>query len=216
MGSFRANPTAPALPILRLIARLPPENARMAAETPRRVTIPLTGIEPDSSLPGRWRNWVALAVLLVTLAILLIIGPRPLGSVASIILTRPVDPFIGWLVAVFGTLLCLALAFDRWLAHRSSRVEIDRAGRSLRILRSGLWSRRAEAAPLIGARDLALVETRADGAPLWRLELRWTRAAGREPLLVAATHDIGRLEPIARRVAQEAGLELLRLRPGSR
>lgn len=188
----------------------------MAADTPGRVTISLTGIEPDGRLPGLWRNWVALAIPLVTLVILLIIGPRPLGSVASIILTRPVDPFIGWLVTVFGTLLCLALAFDRCLARRSSRVEIDRAGRSLRILRSGLRSRRAEAAPLLGARDLALVEAREDGAPVWRLELRWARAAGREPLLVAATHDIGRLDPIARRIAQEAGLELLRLRPGSR
>lgn len=188
----------------------------MAADSPRRVTISLTGIEPDSSLPGRWRNWVALAILLVTLVILLIIGPRPFGSVASVILTRPVDPFIGWLVALSGTLLCLALALDRWLARRSSRVEIDRAGQSLRILRSGLWSRRAEVAPLTGARDLALIETREDGAPLWRLELRWARAAGREPLLVAATHDIGRLEPIARRIAQEAGLELARLRPATR
>ncbi len=186
----------------------------MANDLPGRATISLAGIEPDTLLPGRWRNWVALGIPLFILACLLATEAPPPGSTAPVLsrLIWPVDPFFGWLTTVLGASLCLAVALDRWLVRRSSRVEIDRAGRSIRILRGGLWSRRNEVAPLGGVRDLALVETLGEAAAAWRLELRWMRAAGREPLVVAATHDVGRLEAVARRIAQEAQLELARER----
>jgi len=188
----------------------------MVSGLPERSTIPLGSIEPDSTLLGRWCRRIAVAVSLVVLAILLIVGPGRLGAPPSIFRHQPTDPFIGWLTGILCALTCLVVALDRWLAHRYSRVDVDRTARSVRVLHHGLWNRRDEAMPLGSVRDLALVETQDDGAPVWRLEFRPTQAAGRTPLVVATTHDLDRLDPLAQRIAREAGLELVRVRRRAR
>ncbi len=157
-----------------------------------------------------------MVVSLVVLAILLIVGPGRLGASTSIFRHQPVDPFIGWLTGVLGALACLVVALNRWLAHRYSRVDIDRSAGSVRVVRHGLWNRHDESMPLGGVRELALVETQDDGAPVWRLEFRPTEAAGRTPLVVATTHNLDRLHPVAQRIAREAGLELVRVRRRAR
>ncbi|HEX2886052.1 hypothetical protein [Vineibacter terrae] len=181
-----------------------------------RATIPLKSIEPDATTLERWCGRGAVVISLLILVILVVVGPRPLGSAVSRVLLQPVDPFIGWLIGVLGAALCPIVALDRWLARHSGRVDVDRAGRLVRVVQHGLWRRRNEAMPLGDVRDLALVQTQDDGARAWRLELRPTRAGARKPLVVATTHDVGRLEAVARSIAREAGLELVRVSRRSR
>jgi hypothetical protein len=186
-----------------------------AAPSEPPVVVSLSGIETDTTRPAGWMHRPVAVVCALLFVGLLVRGPAPLGGVTLALVpgkVRP-DPFFLWLTLVLGSAVGAAVLTDRWLALHRSRVEIDRAGSEIRVRRGGLWSRRQASLPWDSLAELALSPVQDDDARAWRLEFRARPRSGHPPLHVMTTHHLDRLEPLARRMAQETGLTLRREKP---
>lgn len=176
------------------------------ADGDRRVVVSLAGIDPDTSAPGGWLFW---AVGAAGIGVLLLTGPPALHS-ALFGTPRP-GRLVTWVIVALGALLAVAAPLQRRRLHRTRRIEIDRAAGTVRLRSEGLWIRQDAVMALADIADLALMEDERDDARVWRLEFRPRPRSRAAPLTVMETHNLHRLEPVARRIAREAGIGLVAL-----